>query len=366
MEDITKFLELLLKAPFASILLLAGLFFVITGFIGGIPKIKDYKEQHCETIIISGFACLVFGLLLASLIWLLEKDNAKYMEILMNRYDGLFIEIIVAIIIVVLFALASINIRNKIKELEKRENLLIENVQKREDLLVKNVEDATRRTLNGFQEIFPRALKLIREAKNEIFMISFVLNFGEPHLLTDISNDQLQSKSKIQEEYERTNNNKSFYNDVQQFKTSLKQKLLEPKIKIEILIADNTSIESVFLESLKNRPDYSVLKNDFAYQYKKNQILGMRSECIDSMKSKQNLSLYEAKTIPIQLIIADLPTREGSHDQRYGCLVFMVGTELLPNIQSGEEFGFYTELTSAIDVYKNLALTLIRNGTKIN
>src|SRR5437868_3456715 len=46
---------------------------------------------------------------------------------------------------------------------------------------ITNLEDATRRNLNGFAEIFARALWLLKQAEEEVWYINFLFCFGEPH-----------------------------------------------------------------------------------------------------------------------------------------------------------------------------------------
>src|SRR5690349_6385380 len=46
---------------------------------------------------------------------------------------------------------------------------------------ITNLEDATRRNLTGFAEIFARALWLLKQAEEEVWYVNFLFCFGEPH-----------------------------------------------------------------------------------------------------------------------------------------------------------------------------------------
>jgi hypothetical protein len=71
---------------------------------------------------------------------------------------------------------------------------------------------------------------------------------------------------------------------------------------------------------------------------------------------------FELKTLPIQLLIAGLKPEQGKSDKRYGCLVFMVGSDSLSGTETGKESGFYTELEPMVNVMKNLAWSLMKNA----
>ena len=191
-------------------------------------------------------------------------------------------------------------LRNKIYQLENREKEFIKKIDHQKDQflealtsqlsdgikelekelekkLVGKVEDATRRTLKGFPDIFTKALELIGQADKELIMVSFVLNFGEPHLCTDIKQMGLDnefamknsltaefletlnlSECQIEAKYDEKKGKGAFRRDVKSFGVQLDQIITDPRISVDILTAKNEGIEHRFFSPLQSSEDYLV------------------------------------------------------------------------------------------------------------
>jgi hypothetical protein len=256
------------------------------------------------------------------------------------------------------------------------------------DDLVSSVEDATRHVLNGFHQIFDRALMLINEASEELWMIDFALKFGLPHTLNDDIRgryDTLALTKNYGQFYKK--GSRDFNSDVGAFYTKLREKLHGTEIpNAYILTLYDDSIMKRFLAPLYGRPIFSkVFKDDqdykqrvgFVYAELKNakvdivrwDLMNRDKRAWPSETKKLDGRFYETDSLPIQLLI----TRKES-DGKFGCLVFMVGTEVLEGVavkgaekelgsdQPIEPFieqGFYTESREIVNVYKMVAAALL-------
>ncbi len=72
-----------------------------------------------------------------------------------------------------------------------------------------------------------------------------------------------------------------------------------------------------------------------------------------------SFQLYQTDTLPLQLLIARIPGRKGSNEVKWGCLVFMLGSDL---IGKWEAAGYYTELDTIVGVYLSFAYGLMKNA----
>ena len=125
---------------------------------------------------------------------------------------------------------------------------------------------------------------------------------------------------------------------------------------VRILTSDDNSAQKHFLEPLKARGGCYEHLDVFK---ELNEIQKTKEEFKRIPKSLRDVKIQEVSSLPIQLLIVDLPKQEGFTEKRYGCLVFMVGSQSLAGTISGEEAGFYTELSDMVDVFKKLAESLI-------
>jgi hypothetical protein len=230
-----------------------------------------------------------------------------------------------------------------------------------EKRLIARVEDATRRVLTGFPAIFERALWLIRRAseeKREIWFVNFALNFGRVHAenasivaeYSDLAKRSLYTVS--------PSGNKS--GDVVEFVLKLQQ-AVQDTAEVRILtITDDAADE--FLTKLIESPGYESLNAHAAFKRVSDGIKNKKIQFRElAQRFRKNFAshsfqLYQTSTLPIQLFIARIPGREESSEERWGCLVFMLGTEL---VGKGIAQGYYTELDPIVSVYRNFARALM-------
>lgn len=262
-----------------------------------------------------------------------------------------------------------------------------------EKRLIANVEDATRHVLLGMPQIFDRAYQLIKEADRELWIISFALNFGECHAAIPTVASEY-NKLTLTDSYRisTTNKKRLLTKDVEDFLGTLRKQVTEiPKVRV--LTLSDSAIKESFIGPLLQRPEYSKVyhtqtKRDALY----GQIQGAKADiinCMDRRDDKRDpkessFGLCEVSSLPIQLFIAGIKGQS-----RSGCLVFMVGTEILQAANpvmtnddgkhgddEGEEKsddktekpfqepGFYTELAEVVDVYRSLAEALFTQAMK--
>ncbi len=268
----------------------------------------------------------------------------------------------------------------------------VENLEKAKEELVSSVEDATRHVLDGFEKIFDRALSLVSGAERELWMVNFVLNFGQPHRYNQKIIDrykELPVTESYKNAFKGTRNKnykpcRDFNSDVTEFLFKLKDKVKEIEF-VYILTLEQDSIKSNdcslvksgFLDLLYKREDYKKANDQKTIAYESQKI----KEAQDLIKSEMNKveenlnnfadevkelegRFYEINNMPIQLFIA------GKDGGKCGCLAFMVGTEILGGAsQDGDEnkfneYGFYTESENVIQVYRGIAAALMTHAKK--
>jgi len=228
-------------------------------------------------------------------------------------------------------------------------------LKKKEDDLVEHIEDATRSSLKGFPQIFQKALSLIceSEAGPELIFVNFALNFGHPHIVN----------TDIVREYKKLSGN-DFEADVVRFLDQLKARIFTIK-EAQILTVSGDAAKEQLLRPLKDRskpdkesePPYSRLDVD-----EESQALERAKRDVRSLIRQKAGKILETRSLPVQLLIIGLPPRTPAGDRRVGCLVFMVGSEIMKGLASGDEAGFYTELPSMVAVFRSIALALIRDA----
>jgi hypothetical protein len=148
-----EFLKDLIKAPLPIILLVVGVAFGILSLFGKIPgKGSEDRLGTMERMLsgMFGFAFIVAAFVV--------NASPRHPQI---------IEEYVAPDIIVIFAVVL--------------GIEIIYLQKEEARLVGQVEDATRRVLTGFAEVFQRAFLMLARCERELYFVNFTLNFGIVH-----------------------------------------------------------------------------------------------------------------------------------------------------------------------------------------
>jgi hypothetical protein len=226
-------------------------------------------------------------------------------------------------------------------------------INKMETRLVGHVEDATRATLNSFAKIFEKAVHLVAHAERELIFVNFAMNFGHPHLLN----------ANIASDYESLTG-RNFETDVSFFATRLKGKTSELPY-VQILTVSDKAAEENFLTLLKKQAGYAELdiyaESQQMHKAKQDVIARVDFDMKDIPRPHPK-RLRVTDSIPIQVLIAGLPPRDGGSGLRTGCLVLMVGTEILNEGRPGG--GFYTELESMVGMFRDLAVALIEDAER--
>ncbi len=258
-----------------------------------------------------------------------------------------------------------------------------------EEQLVAKVEDATRRVLDGFPEIYERALRMLKEAEREIWYVNFIVRFGAPHCYNSVLTSRYKGKTgnalcgdeddvlkaaKAAVSSSSANEKTQLYHfgDVDTFYDNLCDKVKQVK-NVNIITLDDEAAWSKFIEPLSNKSGYENLKK--CCSDRDSVIMKIIADDnkyfrFDIFNAKQgtartNYKVNAAATLPIQLLITGLPSHKGTTEDRFGCLVFMVGTDTRGSIDPGDESGFYTELEQVVTVYKKVAKALMKEATPV-
>jgi len=376
MKDLTELITQLLGHPLTAVvcivLLIIGGPLIAVGAMGYVPIFKkDLSETRARVCVVSGAGLLAVGLFVGLLSWAWAQSWPK--GLILGEYVGAMAIVLVAIIAFYGAAL----LRSRLNELLAEEKRLVH-----------NVEDATRHVLKGFPLIFDRALRLVEEADREICLVNFALNFGGPHcsstkgtrLFTEIAD--VYNRLPMGEDYPYKNlRSRDFVRDVGKLLATLTDKVALLPV-VHILTVTDEGAKPNFITPLSKRPRYI----DCYTQEKINSVYGelisAKNEILKRMQTGRNLDKWEGEgvqheaifcetgSMPIQMLIA------GQKSAGTGCLVFMVGTEILQGLAeidaatdassavSPKEFGFYTELEEVVMVYKGLAYALIKQAEK--
>lgn len=221
---------------------------------------------------------------------------------------------------------------------------------------ITNLEDATRRNLTGFAEIFDRSLWLLEQAEREIIYANFVLGFGVAHAKNET----------VKKAYEALANKRkpTFEEAINKFWNTLKEKVNSHRItKVKLVTLNKDTMISDFLDKLATRVGYEYLKEaefkaevcDREGRCRQSLLNALKDKEDDWSVSEKNLEWRVGHRLPIQVLIAGLPPRSGKpQETRYGCIVFLLGTESVAGMKKpGAEKGFYTELQHIIDMYRD-------------
>ncbi|HEX7722713.1 MAG TPA: hypothetical protein VF397_11185 [Pyrinomonadaceae bacterium] len=369
MEKFEHFLDFLGGSKLGALFIVIGIVAVFLGAIaeiGAIGKVAEkikIDETGRRWLRYMGVIFLGLGLAI-DLASYLHSQQLPNKEIIVD-----YLPVVIIAVVALIAGFSEVKLRTRIGELRQAE-----------EHLVSSVEDATRHVLKGIPQIFDRAYQLIKQADKELWIISFALDFGECHShIPSIANTY--NRMAVSEAY-KTNTKKRRRNmsdDVKDFAETLKSKVVSIP-RVHILTLCDEDIRKNFLEPLAGRPKY---KSIFV-ESKKNEVYGLiqqvKQKIIDRVKARDPAPnedeefigrMFEVHRLPIQLFIAGIKGQD-----RLGCLVFMVGTEILlgatraaenglasdsveDDDQEFYEPGFYTELKEVVDVYKALANALL-------
>ena len=219
---------------------------------------------------------------------------------------------------------------------------------------VTNLEDATRRNLVGFADIFARALWMLEGAEDELVYVNFVFGLGSPHICNpEILADYARKADALQLSHR-------IYGDaVRRFQQLLIEKA-QALSAFTTLTLSAKSLEGLFFERLTMAEPYKTQLNAKGILAEE---LKLRDSFRDIKRLRQlrgvdpeKLVTPQIERLPLQLMITRV--KHGAQDERkWGCLVFLIGTE---NV-GGTPVGYYTELGHMVEMYRNLAMGLIES-----
>jgi hypothetical protein len=238
------------------------------------------------------------------------------------------------------------------EEFKKSQNQLVDTVTAAKEQLVNTVEDATRSKLEGFPEVFKKAFEMIQQAQDKLYLINFAMNFGAPHLCN----------SEFRETYSKKFRGRDLEADVSKFFETLQIKVAQIS-DVQILTVNNEGCLTNFLEPLSQRDGY---RNSMNVAEQRRNAEEAKTEIRKWLNLRSSGKTFvEATSLPIQLLITGLPPDAKHPNGGVGCLVFMVGTEVLKSdLEPGEEPAFYTELESMSSMFSKLALALIQSAKR--
>ncbi len=248
---------------------------------------------------------------------------------------------------------------------------LAKGVQDAQHRLIQRVEDATRSIYPGFGAIFAKAYELIQEAERELWFVNFTPYFGDIH----------RNVRSIAIDYATRTKGRDISKDVDTFMTAFKTRISDVHmVRVLTLWCDVEwyreagvgdkrrrdqipAMEKFIGPIVENREEYRKLVNADAVLDNMRRAKAEIATIADARGEELgNFDYYEATSLPIQLLIAGLPGKGGQGEDRFGCLTFMVGAEMLPGIETGEEAGIYTEVNRVVQVYKKVAGALIKGA----
>jgi len=366
MKNLIDLLKTLKETPLTILLVAFGLAGIALGVIGKIGSWVSLEERYRKMSRDYGSLSFLLGLSLGFGQWLVSRGWPTGYKL--EEYVGVIL--ISALGLATLFGI--VILRNRLNDLIEAENHL-----------VANVEDATRHLLRGFPQIFDRALQLIAEAEREIWIVNFALNFGGPHCCSDKKSRLFFEVTDVYNKLPLTPNypfvklgSRDFARDVSKLFVTLNDKVASMPI-VNILTVNDEGAMANFLIPLSKRPRYQKTYTPEKLNSVFGELTMRRKEILDRMKKGRDRAwdeevnheaiFCETGSMPIQLLIA------GTKSGRNGCLVFMVGTEILQGLAGTEgldpgdadsqlEFGFYTELDDIVKVYRGLAHALIKQA----
>jgi hypothetical protein len=348
------------------VLLLGGVFFLLAGIFGqvevgghmiGPGGAWRYVSLTCG-IILLGLTLVQFSLTTLKL-WLREQFVSTAMSEIQIQTNRLVEE-----------GIGRLNNLNEALLKTATETLVAEaqHLEKTHAELVNKVEDATRRVLTGIPDIFERALRLISEADKELWFVNFALQFGKVHCENKAVTAAYSLKF-----------GRLLSKDVAIFYDTLSTKAKQLPI-VNILTSSEEGARN-FMEPLLVLDDYSFLdelvaskKDNEKKERRYEQLIADMEEDKGAFKGDvprgrfqrfegaTQYRCFEATSLPIQLLIAGIKSEDRKSDNRYGCLLFMVGSETRGGIEPGEEVGIYTELDNMVDVMRNLAWTIMKGA----
>jgi len=232
-----------------------------------------------------------------------------------------------------------------------------------------NIEDATRKCLNGFPEIFAKAIWFLDNAVGEIYYSNFLLGFGEPHKVNHkITNEykNLAGKLRLEDINEYNIGNASTFDGaVKVFQNKMLEKIKKEFNHVKILLPSKDFLEFELFPKFKQMKGYKELKSE-TFMATERTLFEKLEQSISERKDYnlevEAVTIEKCNDLPFQLMIAQINTKKGA-EAKWACLVFLIGNA---NIGKGKPSGYYSELEHIVDLHKDLFESLIPRKAKLN
>jgi hypothetical protein len=201
-------------------------------------------------------------------------------------------------------------------------------------------KELTAAVKKGFHQVFDKAFRLLRSAERELWIVNFALKLGAPHL----------GDPGVERAYTAYTVDGSLAADVENFYATLLSKIHRlPEVRV-VTITQDVAIEGFLKPLQKRQVEHGFGGMDIAKQ------TAIMQQCRDDVAEAGSLNenfLYrEIANLPFQILIAGLPGGK-TEEPRSGCLVFLVGSEILQlEIVQGAQ-GFYTETAEIVELFRD-------------
>lgn len=231
------------------------------------------------------------------------------------------------------------------------------------------LEDATRRNLSGFPEIYARAIWLLDQAVGNVYICNFLLSFGEPHKCNVNLKDEYETQAKslnlntVKED--GVGDASKFDDAVNVFQIKMLEKIRKTFNSITIIRPDIDYIRQHFIPQLKKMDGYSNLDSDAIISNENalfEKLKNARKDRESFSLQKDDVKFVETNNLPLQLIIAQIYSKYRTA-AKWGCLVFLVGSE---NVGKGKPRGYYSELDHIVFLHKDLFESLLYEKPQIS
>lgn len=223
---------------------------------------------------------------------------------------------------------------------------------------VLRIKDESYIPLTGFAELFAKELWLLKQAKQEIWYLSFLSVLGYPHLCNPqfrTSYNQLQTSNlkidAIPDDVEQACN--EFYQCILEKITSI------PRIKI--MVYDDDGLGEFFGKLKRIDPCYQNLEEGIIKQKEQEFIRTIDQQKVDysSQEGAQRPKFEQKRIIPLHFLITQIEQGEDNNAGKWGCVVYIVNKDIIGKLDEIE--GFYTEDIKLIKAYKEIAQVLLGN-----
>lgn len=217
---------------------------------------------------------------------------------------------------------------------------------------IKNLEEVVRLRLRGIPEILGRAIYMLDNVADELFIITFTVRFGAVHIpaFGDQTDRNIVTVPVINKRFLFPEACNEYWKLIKECAGKVR--------KFRLLTVPDAALKG-FFEDLSKRSGYE--KFDVAKALA--DVPQSWSKIAQTHGSRDthlgNAEFRQIDTLPFQMILARLrPDAKGS--ARMACLVFLVGSHTAQHRSAAA--GFYTELEDFIDIFKNVGEDLFHDA----